>query len=99
MCSLVSGCCGAAAVQYSWNNKLPVLAGNCVLILCCFVFFLSKAGERMESCLPSAEAEQICFTCRTSGRLLRWKQVKKTVVCISEILGAKRMVAAVLSSG
>lgn len=78
MSSLVYGCCGDAAVQYSWNTKLLVLSGHCILILCCFVFFFaSKARGRKESCLHSAKVEQICCTCRTNWRFLGWKQVKK----------------------
>lgn len=76
MSSLVSECCGCAPFQHSWN--LLVFAGHCILILCCFVsFFSSKAGGRREGCLHSAKVEHICCTCRTNGRFLGWKQVKK----------------------
>lgn len=51
MSSLEYGCCGDAAVQYGWKTKVLVFAGHCILILCCFVFFFSKArAGRKESC-------------------------------------------------
>lgn len=79
MSNLGYGCCGDAAVQYSWKTKVLVLAGRRILILCCFVFFfLSKAwGKEGRRVGMQGQSGADMLHSRASQGCLGWKQVKK----------------------
>lgn len=67
MSSLGYGCCGEAAVQYSWKTKVLVLAGHCIFVSCCFVFLFPSKAWGKEGRRVAVQGQSRAETCCTLG--------------------------------